>query len=69
MLSVLTTWRRRRPSAADAEVTAALLSRIRADLQRDYQVDAAPHELLVKLQRTNRKALPKAIQGYFDALR
>lgn len=54
---------------ADAEVTAALLSRIRADLQRDYRVDAAPHGLLVKLQRTNRKALPEAIQGYFDALR
>ncbi|RYF17894.1 MAG: 3'-5' exonuclease [Comamonadaceae bacterium] len=54
---------------ADAEVAASLLSRIQQDIQRDYQVDAAPHELLVKLQRTQRKALPKAIEAYFDALR
>lgn len=50
---------------ADAEVAAALLSRIREDLQRDYRVDAAPHELLVKLQRCQRKALPKAIEAFF----
>ena len=54
---------------ADAEVAAALLSRIQRDLQRDYQVDAAPHELLVKLQRTPRKALPKAIEAHFASLR
>lgn len=54
---------------ADAEVAASLLSRIQQDIQRDYQVDAAPHELLVKLQRTQRKALPKAIEAYFEALR
>jgi DNA polymerase III subunit epsilon len=53
---------------ADAEVAAALLSRIREDIQRDYEVEAAPHELLVKLQRTQRKAVPKAIQAYFDLL-
>ena len=51
---------------ADAEVAAALLSRIRQDLQREYELDAAPHELLVKLQRTQRKALPKAIASYFS---
>ncbi|MDB5899377.1 MAG: exonuclease protein-like protein [Ramlibacter sp.] len=54
---------------ADAEVTAALLTRIRGDIQREYEVDEAPHDLLVKLQRCQRKALPKAIQGYFQALR
>jgi DNA polymerase III subunit epsilon len=51
---------------ADAEVAAALLARIRQDLQRDYALAAAPHELLVKLQRTQRKALPKAIAAYFS---
>ena len=51
---------------ADAEVAASLLSRIRQDIQREYEVDAAPHELLVKLQRTQRKALPKAIQAFFS---
>jgi DNA polymerase-3 subunit epsilon len=54
---------------ADAEVTASLLSRIQDDIQREYQVDAAPHELLVKLQKTQRKALPKAIQAFFESLR
>lgn len=51
---------------ADAEVAAALLSRIRDDLQREYEIDAAPHQLLMKLQRTPRKSLPKAIAGYFS---
>jgi DNA polymerase-3 subunit epsilon len=54
---------------ADAEVTAALLSRIQGDIQRDYEVEDVPHELLVKLQRCQRKAVPKAIAGYFQALR
>jgi DNA polymerase-3 subunit epsilon len=53
---------------ADAEVAASLLSRIQQDIQRDYQVDAAPHALLVKLQKMQRKALPKAIQSYFESL-
>ena len=53
---------------ADAEVAAALLARIQGDIQRDYEVEHAPHELLVKLQRCQRKAVPKAIQGYFEAL-
>jgi DNA polymerase-3 subunit epsilon len=54
---------------ADAEVAAALLARIQYDIRRDYEVEEVPHDLLVKLQRCQRKALPKAIQGYFRALR
>jgi len=54
---------------ADAELAAALLARIRSDLRSQYEVDDAPHELLVRLQRCPRKALPKAIEGYFQALR
>ncbi|MBE7367532.1 3'-5' exonuclease [Ramlibacter pallidus] len=54
---------------ADAEVAAALLARIQQDIRREYRVEATPHELLVKLQRTQRKALPKAIAAFFDALR
>jgi DNA polymerase III subunit epsilon len=54
---------------ADAEVAARLLSRIQCDIRERYEVDEAPHELLLKLQRTSRKALPKAIQGFFESLR
>ena len=54
---------------ADAEVAAGLLSRIQYDIRDRYQVEAAPHELLLKLQRVPRKALPKAIEGYFQSLR
>lgn len=54
---------------ADAEVAAALLSRIRDDIQQQYAVEDVPHALLVKLQRCQRKALPKAIAGYFEDLR
>lgn len=54
---------------ADAETAAALLSRIQGDIQREYAVDEAPHALLVKLQRCQRKALPKAIESYFQGLR
>jgi DNA polymerase-3 subunit epsilon len=54
---------------ADAQMAAALLSRIQGDIQRDYEVEDAPHDLLVKLQRCQRKAVPKAIQGYFQVLR
>jgi DNA polymerase III subunit epsilon len=53
---------------ADAEVAAALLARIQGDIQRDYEVEHAPHDLLVKLQRCQRKALPKAIRGYFESV-
>lgn len=54
---------------ADAEVAAALLSRIQSDIRERYEVEEAPHDLLVKLQRCPRKALPKAIEGYFQSLR
>lgn len=54
---------------ADAETAAALLSRIQGDIQREYAVDEAPHALLMKLQRCQRKALPKAIESYFQGLR
>lgn len=54
---------------ADAEVAAALLSRIRSDIRSQYEVEDAPHELLVRLQRCPRKALPRAIAGYFESLR
>jgi DNA polymerase-3 subunit epsilon len=54
---------------ADAEVAAALLSRIRGDIQREYEVDDVPHDLLVKVQRSQRKSVPKAIQDYFQTVR
>jgi DNA polymerase-3 subunit epsilon len=54
---------------ADAEVAAALLSRIRGDIRQQYAVEDVPHALLVKLQKCQRKALPKAIEGYFEGLR
>jgi DNA polymerase-3 subunit epsilon len=54
---------------ADAEVTAGLLSRIQCDIRERYEVEEAPHELLLKMQRASRKALPKAIEGYFQSLR
>jgi DNA polymerase-3 subunit epsilon len=54
---------------ADAEVAAALLGRIQDDIQREYELDDVPHELLVKVQRSQRKAVPKAIRKYFEDLR
>jgi DNA polymerase-3 subunit epsilon len=36
---------------------------------RAMEVEEAPHDLLLKLQRTPRKALPKAVQRYFHSLR
>ncbi|WBY01250.1 3'-5' exonuclease [Ramlibacter tataouinensis] len=54
---------------ADAEVAAALLSRIQGDIRRDYDVEDAPHDLLVKLQRSQRKAVPEAIRRYFQVSR
>jgi DNA polymerase-3 subunit epsilon len=51
---------------ADAEVAASLLCRIRSDLQERYQVDEAPHELLVKLQKCQRRAMPKAIAAWIE---
>lgn len=52
---------------ADAEVAASLLARIQRDLERQYDAYDAPHELLVKLQRSPRKAMPKAIEAYYAA--
>ena len=54
---------------ADAEVAARLLSRIQSDIRVRYEVEDAPHDLLLKLQRCPRKALPKAIEGYLQSLR
>ena len=54
---------------ADAEVAAGLLSRIQCDIRERYEVEEAPHELLLKMQRASRKALPEAIEGYFRSLR
>jgi DNA polymerase-3 subunit epsilon len=53
---------------ADAEVTASLLARIQRDIAHEYEVAEAPHELLVKLQRCTRKAMPKAIRTYYEGL-
>jgi DNA polymerase-3 subunit epsilon len=52
---------------ADAEVAAELLSRIQSDIRTRYEVEDTPHDLLLKLQRCPRKALSKAIQGYFES--
>jgi DNA polymerase-3 subunit epsilon len=54
---------------ADAEVAASLLARIQGDIQREYELEDVPHELLLKVQRSPRKAVPKAIRNYFEALR
>lgn len=50
---------------ADAEVATALLGRIRDDIRRDHGVDEVPHGLLVRLQRCQRQAVPKAVRDYF----
>ena len=52
---------------ADAEVAAALLGQIRHDLRRQYGVGECRHDLLVKVQRTARHAVPKAIAKYLQA--
>lgn len=54
---------------ADAEVAAALLARIQADIRELYEVEHAPHDLLTKLQRCPRKSLPQTVRGYFQSLR
>lgn len=54
---------------ADAEVTAGLLSRIQSDIRERYGVEDATHDLLLKLQRTPRKALSKAVHGYLQSMR
>lgn len=52
---------------ADAEVAAALLGQIRHDLRRQYGVGECRHDLLVKVQRTARHAVPKVIGKYLQA--
>jgi len=54
---------------ADAEVAAGLLSQIQRDIRERYEVEETPHDLLLKLQRTPRKALQKAVEGYLLSLR
>ncbi|WP_427914192.1 3'-5' exonuclease [Ramlibacter sp. MMS24-I3-19] len=52
---------------ADAEVAAALLGQIRHDLRRQYGVGECRHDLLLKVQRTARHAVPKVIEKYLQA--
>lgn len=52
---------------ADAEVAAALLGQIRHDLRRQYGIGECRHDLLVKVQRTARHAVPKVIEKYLKA--
>ncbi|WP_198970914.1 3'-5' exonuclease [Xylophilus sp. ASV27] len=49
---------------ADAEMAAALLGRMRRDLQSRYGLPQAHHGLLEQLQRAQRQALPKVIARY-----
>jgi DNA polymerase-3 subunit epsilon len=51
---------------ADAEVAAALLSQIRHDIRRQYGVGECRHDLLVKVQGSARKAVPKVIAKYLE---
>ncbi len=51
---------------ADAEVAAALLGQIRHDLRRQYGVGECRHDLLVKVQRSARHAVPKVIARYLQ---
>ena len=52
---------------ADAEVAAALLGQIRHDLRRQYGVGECRHDLLVKVQKSARAAVPKVIEKYLRA--
>ena len=52
---------------ADAEVAAALLGQIRHDLRRQYGVGECRHDLLVKVQKSARAAVPKVIEKYLQA--
>jgi DNA polymerase-3 subunit epsilon len=49
---------------ADAEVAAALLARIRRDLERRYDVYDAPHELLVKMGKTAKGKVGEVVKGW-----
>lgn len=49
--------------------TAGLLARSQRDIRERFKVEEPRHALLFPLQRASRKALPKAIQSYFQSLR
>ncbi|HZY17433.1 MAG TPA: 3'-5' exonuclease [Ramlibacter sp.] len=51
---------------ADAEVAAALLGQIRHDLRRQYGVGECRHDLLLKVQRSARHAMPRVIEKYLQ---
>jgi DNA polymerase-3 subunit epsilon len=53
---------------ADAEVAAALLGRIRRDLERRYDVYDPPHELLVDVGRAPKSKMPDTIKKYLAAI-
>jgi DNA polymerase-3 subunit epsilon len=53
---------------ADAEVAAALLARIRRDLQRRYDVDDTPHDLLVSVQKAPRQKVPDTVRRFFEGV-
>jgi DNA polymerase-3 subunit epsilon len=52
---------------ADAEVTASLLARIQADLCQRFDVEAANHALMMKVQSCQRAAMDKAVRKYLAA--
>lgn len=49
---------------ADAEMTAHLLARLCDELCARYRLDAAPHDLLCRLQRTPKQKLAQCIEAY-----
>ncbi|MBK7006421.1 MAG: 3'-5' exonuclease [Burkholderiales bacterium] len=49
---------------ADAEVTAALLARIQADLCHRFDLPEAPHPLLMKIQSSPKPAIAGAVKKY-----
>jgi DNA polymerase III subunit epsilon len=53
---------------ADAEVAAALLARIRRDLERRYDVPDPSHELLVHVGQAPKAKMPEAIKKYLAAI-
>ncbi|MFZ2329112.1 MAG: 3'-5' exonuclease, partial [Rhodoferax sp.] len=52
---------------ADAEVAAALLKRIQADLCQRFDLPEAQHPLLMKVQASPRHAIAGAIKKYLAA--
>lgn len=52
---------------ADAEVAAALLARIQADLCERFGLARAGHDLLMRVQASQRHAVPAAVQRYAQA--